>query len=100
MRHSVRILLAASLVLGAVHAARGADPLEELFDKARAALTRGQNDEALALANKAVAAAPKDYRPFLFRGSLYETMRKHNDAVADYDKAIAIEPDAAEAYNR
>jgi lipoprotein NlpI len=71
-----------------------------LLEKAREAFKRGKPDEALTLADKAIALDPKNASAFLVRGVAHALLRKPNDAIADFSKAIALDPDAAEAYNR
>jgi lipoprotein NlpI len=73
---------------------------DELLEKANDAFTKGQHEEALALAGKAIEQEPKSVRPYLFRGSVYEALHKHTDAVNDFSKALTLNPKAAEAYNR
>lgn len=80
--------------------ALGADDVDALFQKARAALAQGQVEGALALANKAVAADPQSAKAYFIRGLAYEALRKHKEAITDFDKTIQLEPKAAEAYNR
>jgi tetratricopeptide (TPR) repeat protein len=72
---------------------------ETLVKKAKAALKKGNADEALDLAGQAIAADPKDDQGYLFRGSVYETLERHAEAIQDFDKAIELNPKAAEAYD-
>jgi lipoprotein NlpI len=82
-----------------IPAARGADTVDDLLRAATAALNRGKADEALALADKAVAQEPKNAQAHLFRGLAHEALRQHAEAVADFDRAIALDPKAADAYD-
>jgi len=79
---------------------RAADSVDELLEKASAAFTKGQRDEAVALANQAIQQEPKNARLYHFRGSLYEGMQKHAEAITDFDKAIELNPKLADSYNR
>jgi lipoprotein NlpI len=87
-----------SLVLWAacLPAARGGD----LLDDARAAWERKDTKAALELAGKAIAADPSDPRTYLLRGSLFEALSRHDEAVADFDKCLKLDPKNAEAHDR
>jgi lipoprotein NlpI len=87
------------LVLASAAPSRG-ETVEELLEKAGAALKDGRPDEALKYAEKAVAAAPKNAAAHLTRGAAHEQLREHAEAVADFGRAIEIDPKLAEAYNR
>ncbi|HZT82252.1 MAG TPA: tetratricopeptide repeat protein, partial [Gemmataceae bacterium] len=86
------------VVLGA--AAPEADSADELIRRAKAALMKGQVDEAAALAARAVEREPKNAGAWLFRGTLNAARRKQKEAVADFSKAIQLNPKLAEAYDR
>jgi lipoprotein NlpI len=75
-----------------------AETAEDLLKEANAAWKRAATDEALTLAGKAIALEPKNPAPLLFRGRLYETLGKHDQAVADFSAAIALDPKSAPAY--
>jgi lipoprotein NlpI len=77
-----------------------AESAENLIARARQAYDRGEKDEALALADKAVAAEPKDVRVYLFRASLHEAGRDFAKAAADYGRVIELDPKASNAYQR
>jgi lipoprotein NlpI len=76
------------------------DTPNDLLENARAAFARGQPQEALTLADKAITLDPKNTSAFLVRGVAHALLRKPTDAIADFTKAIALDPRAAEAYNR
>jgi lipoprotein NlpI len=97
MPHCIRwtCLLAAALVPAS---ARG-DAVDDYLQQARAALAKGDAKAALELAGKAVAADPKDARGPLLRGGIYEVLTKHDDAIADFDLCLKLNPDCAEAYD-
>jgi lipoprotein NlpI len=92
-------LLAGLALLGTVGSTRGDQTVDDLLKSASAALQQGKGAEALELADKAVAQAPKEARTHLFRGLAHELLGKHTDAVADFDRAIALDPKAAAAYD-
>src|SRR5262249_46607195 len=72
--------------------------VDELLQQAKTALQAGKAEEALTLANKAVQAAPKEPRTYLFRGMLHASQRRHTDALADFDKCIELDAKMADAY--
>jgi protein O-mannosyl-transferase len=53
----------------------------------------GNTDRALAAAEQAVARGPKVAMAYMVRAKLFDQMGRHQDAVADYRRALAIEPD-------
>jgi lipoprotein NlpI len=88
-----------SLVLLTAVAFLAAADAPELLQKAKAAAKQGQLQEALKLADEAVAADAKSPAAVLFRGELHEALANHEKAVADFGQAIALDPKLAEAYN-
>ncbi|HJT77573.1 MAG TPA: tetratricopeptide repeat protein [Gemmataceae bacterium] len=100
MRRFVCVAAVAVLALpGTVPTIRGAETVDDLLRSTAAALDAGQADRALALAGKEAEAAPKDSRPYLLRGRAQAALRRHAEAVADFDRAIALDPKAAAAYD-
>jgi lipoprotein NlpI len=77
----------------------GAEPVDDLLQSARAALSRGQTDEALALTRKAITLDPKSVPAHVLLGTVFEAAQRHHEAIAAFDKAIVLDPKAAEAYN-
>ena len=77
-----------------------ADDADDLVKKARAALKKGNAAEALAAASKAVELAPKNPVALFTRGEAYEAMRKHDEAIRDFDRVIELDPKFALAYDR
>jgi lipoprotein NlpI len=76
-----------------------AETADELLKKAQEALDRGQPKEAERLAGQAVEQEPKSARARLIRGQVRELLQKHDEAVADFDKAIELDAKLAEAYD-
>jgi lipoprotein NlpI len=76
-----------------------AEDANDLLKKARAALARGMAKEALELADKVLAADPKNTDALFFRGVVHEDQEHHAEAIADFDRVVEIDPKAAEAYN-
>jgi lipoprotein NlpI len=80
--------------------ARAEDTVDDLIRLAREALKNRKADEALALADRAVAADPKSAPAYYVRGLAHEALDRHDRAVADFGKTIALDPKAADAYQR
>ena len=59
---------------------------------------RGQRDSALATIERANALDPRSPQRALQLGRAYESSRRYPDAVAAYDRAIALAPDQYHAY--
>jgi lipoprotein NlpI len=98
MRSSLPLLVVGLTLCLAV--STRADTVEELLEKARAALKHGKEADALKLATKAIDQEPKNAVPWLVRGTIHESSRQHAKAVADFDKAIALDAKLADAYDR
>jgi lipoprotein NlpI len=96
MRALVLILTA---LLGSGPLAFADETAAELLRRARAAQSRGHLDEALALADQAVARDAQSAPAYLLRGSLRGTRGLHAEAAADFTRALELDPKAAEAYN-
>jgi lipoprotein NlpI len=75
-----------------------ADDLESFLKDGAASLQKGKTDDALEAASKAITAAPKDARGYFLRGNVHATLRKHKDAIADFDKCLALDATFANAY--
>jgi len=54
-------------------------------------------DEALGLATKAVAAAPKAAPYYDTRGQIYLRLGKFDEALKDFDKALVLQPDLTDS---
>lgn len=72
----------------------------ELLSQAQQALADRDAERALALASQAIeadAGRPDGYR---FRAAVYESLRRHREAIADLDQLLKLEPRNAGAYDR
>lgn len=99
MRWSTLIVLVSGLALvGRSAPLVAAETVDDLLRQAQRALTQGKPEEALALADKAVAEDGKDARTHFLRGVVYEALDKHNRAVSDFSKAIELDPKGADAF--
>src|SRR5438270_4730653 len=96
-RHLLLAVLFAPIALAAPPAtAPSTNPISTI---ARA-LTRGDKDEALRLADAALAAEPKSVALLAARASVHEARREFEAAVADYTELIDLAPAEAGAYQR
>ncbi|MHB1426682.1 MAG: tetratricopeptide repeat protein [Gemmataceae bacterium] len=93
-----RFALTLPVVLVAVVLARG-DTVEDYLKQGRRALMNKDAGKAVELAGKAIAADPKDARGYLLRGSGYEALRQHDQAMADFTRCLERDPKRAEAYD-
>ncbi|HVX11909.1 MAG TPA: tetratricopeptide repeat protein [Pirellulales bacterium] len=78
--------------------ARADETVDRLLADSKTAWNAGDRDRAIELATRAIEADSNDARLHLFRGTLYEHERKHQEAVNDFDQAIKLAPRDAEAY--
>src|SRR2546430_3606321 len=92
-------LLTVSLVITACSALAAA-PVDELAASSRRALERGENDEAMALAGKAVEADGTSPAGYLARAAVHDARGGFQKAVADCGKGIELSPKSAAAYQR
>jgi tetratricopeptide (TPR) repeat protein len=59
---------------------------------------RGKLDEALVEYDKAVELGGRTTGPLMARGELYFEMKKYEQAIEDYTRAIALDRSLADAY--
>lgn len=71
---------------------------ERIMQKAEAAFTNGNLDEALSLYQQALKLDPKLYYAALFSGDVYMLKQKYDEAETWYQKAIQIDPYIETAY--
>jgi lipoprotein NlpI len=76
----------------------GADSVDRLLAESRAAWRAGETDKAVELATKAIETKRDDARLHLYRGTLYESLRRHDEALVDFDRAIELDPNHADMY--
>ena len=76
----------------------GADPLAPLLAQAQDALDRKDFDAAIPLLEKISAAKPNDALPHFELGFAYSGLKKHSDAIAEYRRAISLDPKLAPAH--
>src|SRR5438477_9961721 len=66
-----------------------------LLADARRAFQSGRTSEGLKLAGRAIEAEPKNAAARSLRGSFHEALGRHAEAIADFDRAIELDPDQA-----
>jgi lipoprotein NlpI len=98
MRTALAVLFL-GLALSIISAARAGEE-KDFLSQARAALRSGKLEDALALLNKAIAAAPKDGEALTLRAAAHEALDRYADAVTDLTKVIELDPKRADAYQR
>ncbi|MCD6010484.1 MAG: hypothetical protein K0Q79_346 [Flavipsychrobacter sp.] len=58
----------------------------------------GKTDSALLMLSKAVSLTKENYVPYMNRGILLKKLNRWDEACADFERAITINPDAGEIY--
>ena len=91
-----------SLITALIFAANTIIAAEEtsgdLINRAQKAFSRGQRDEATALATKAIENEPKNPRSYFVRARFYEESHEPAKALTDYDQTLKLDPRMAEAW--
>lgn len=93
------ILHCAQLYCVCLSNAAADDATDKLIAESRSAATEGDMPRAIELATKAIAAKPNDAGLRFYRGTLYERTRQHEQAEADFDRAIELAPREADAFD-
>ena len=63
-----------------------------MLEDLNASLAGGKGEDAIAKINKTIAADPTNSNLYAVRGSLYDQQKKTDLAVADYRKAVELDP--------
>ena len=92
--------LAACLLCGISQAFGQDNAADQLYKRTISAYNAGMVDEALKLANQAIASSPKEPKLYLARGYIHQYERRHQKAVDDFSKAIKLDLDSTEAWQR
>ena len=68
-----------------------------LLEDLNLTLAKGKGDDALNKINKSIAADPTNSNLYAVRGSMYDTQKKKDLALADYRKAVELDPNNFDA---
>src|SRR6266404_1344317 len=71
---------------------------DELLNQAGVSFAKGNREEAIELAAKAIEAEPKNAKAYYVRGRFYAEVRQPQKALKDLNQALALDPGAAPAY--
>ena len=95
-----RASAAAVVCLAAIPLAAAAEKaIDDLLAEARQAAAQGKSDAALELAARAIELDPKNPRPTFVRGVIYESLGRHEPALADFNRTLELDPRHADAYD-
>src|SRR2546427_13021872 len=86
---------------GLIIALAGAVPeksADELLIQAGVSFAKGQREDAIELATKAIEAEPKNAKAYYVRGRFYAQVRQPQKAVKDFNQALVLDPKAALPY--
>ena len=67
--------------------------VDELLAEARLAFERGESQQALEIADRAVANDPKNPRAVFVRGLFHESLNDHRRAIDDFDRTLKLSVD-------
>ena len=87
------------VTVGANGILNGAEGSPATFEAVRLSMAKGDTEGALRLASQIVEAQPKASEPYVVRAAIYSSLGKHELAVADYNRAVALQLDTPELYN-
>jgi len=71
---------------------------DEMLNQAGVSFAKGNREDAIELATRAIEAEPKNARAHYVRGRFYAEVRQPQKAVRDLNQALALDPMAAPAY--
>jgi lipoprotein NlpI len=83
-------LIFPTLVVLALTASAGA--AEDLLQQANQAMRVGRTNEALALVTRAITLEATNAQAWFLRGVMHETLGRHTNALADFDRAVQLDP--------
>jgi len=86
-----------ALILAAHTVSAAEETSGERIDRALKAFSSGQRNAAMVLATKAIEADSKNARAWFVRGRFYEETRESAKALPDYDQALKLDQEMAEA---
>ena len=84
--------------LAAGAAEPGAKGVEELLNRAGVSFAKGNREEAVELATRAIEMEPKNAKAYYVRGRFYAEVRQPQKAVKDLNQALVLDPRLGLAY--
>jgi tetratricopeptide (TPR) repeat protein len=80
--------------------ARGAADIgvDEFLNRAGISFAKGNREEAIELATKAIEAEPKNAKAYYVRGRFYAEVRQSQKALKDLNQSLALDPATPLAY--
>ena len=84
--------------LGAGAAEPDAKGADELLNRAGVSFAKGNREEAIELASRAIEIEPKNAKAYYVRGRFYAEVRQPQKAVKDLKQALALDPRLGLAY--
>lgn len=91
-------ITALSLFARSIGITAAQDNFESLQSQAQAVFSKGKHEEAVTLANRAIAVEPQNPRGYFVRARFYEENREPAKAIADYDQVIKLDPRRPDAW--
>jgi lipoprotein NlpI len=91
-RTSVQTIAVALFIFNPISADEA--EVKTLVDQAREAVVQGKTDKAIESLAKAIEVTPDDIDLFVARGDLYASVRRHTEAVTDFDRALKARPNS------
>ncbi|MHB8520449.1 MAG: tetratricopeptide repeat protein [Limisphaerales bacterium] len=85
-------LLSSLGLVGGFHPALVEANIEPLLTEAREVFAKGDHLKALSLADRAIAAEPKNPKGYFVRGQLREAQGQHEPAIEDFTRALGLDP--------
>jgi|TergutMp193P3_1026864.scaffolds.fasta_scaffold66747_2 tetratricopeptide (TPR) repeat protein len=73
---------------------------QELFEKAEKLRNNQNYEEAIAEYSEVIKLLPNDAESFEWRGDCYRKLEQPENALADYNKAISLEPEGDHHFGR
>src|SRR6266542_3780046 len=71
---------------------------DELLNRAGVSFAKGNREDAIELATKAIETEPKNAKAYYVRGRFYAEVRQPQKAVQDLNQALALDPAIPLAY--
>src|ERR1051325_6813902 len=87
-----------TLGLGAAEKPVADKTADEMLRQAGVSFAKGNREEAIELATKAIEAEPKSAKAYYVRGRFYAEVRQPQKAVQDFTQTLALDSGAALAY--